>query len=367
MTVTCASVMQAMENWAPAYLAEEWDKIGLFVGAKEQPVNKIMTTLDVTLAVAQEAAEWGADLIVSHHPFLFKPLSKIDTNSEQGKIVKLLLTHDIAVFSAHTNLDCARGGVNDVLAQQLGLRNIRPFISGYEQPFIKLVTYVPQEAFGAVWQAVTSAGAGHIGQYSHCTFAVEGTGSFLPQAGTSPYLGKVGSVEKVSELRLETILPAAKKQLVLEALLSAHPYEEVAYDLYSLENKEKFPGLGRLGTCSSQSIADFAALVKTKLGLSSIQVSEGDEGLVETVAVVGGSGAEFFRQAKALGAQVLVTGDVKYHDAVDAKALGITLIDAGHYGTEAPVVPVIAEYLQSCFSQIIVTTASCQKSPFSVY
>ncbi|SDF24709.1 Nif3-like dinuclear metal center hexameric protein [Sporolituus thermophilus] len=349
MPVKCHVIIDALENLAPRHLAADWDNVGLLLGSAMQDITKIFVTLDVTLAAAQYAAANGIDLIVSHHPVIFKGIKHVRTDSPTGRVLQTLIKHDVAVYAAHTNLDAAAGGVNDVLAKRLNLNDIAPLQTQYTEKLVKIVTFVPEGHVESVRNAMAAAGAGHIGNYSHCSFQTAGTGTFLPLAGTRPFIGEQGKMEYVPEYRLETIAPEAIVRRVVAAMIKAHPYEEVAYDLYPLLNSGAAYGLGRVGTLAqSLSLADFAIVVKAALGLEQLKIAGDLAAKVRKVAVCGGSGISVTSAAIAAGADVLITGDVKYHEAQDAVAAGLAIIDAGHFATEQPVVAAVASYLEEC-------------------
>lgn len=349
MSVKCQAVIEVMDKLAPRYLAEDWDNVGLLAGSPAQEINGIMVCLDVTEQVVDTAIANGVNMIIAHHPLIFKPLTHLRTDSAPGKLLTKVIKADLAVLCAHTNLDIANGGVNDVLARKLQLENIGPLTNSYREQLVKLVVFVPTEQVGQVQAAITQAGAGHIGNYSHCTFRTEGVGTFLPASGTNPFIGETGKLAQVPEFRLETILPAKISNRVIKAMLKSHPYEEVAYDLYPLNNSGREFGLGRIGHLAEKvCLADFARAVRQSLGLSQIRLSGDLKQLIHKVAVCGGSGAGLIKRAAFMGADALVTGDLKYHEAQDALALGIAVIDAGHYATEAPVVEAVIEYLREC-------------------
>jgi dinuclear metal center YbgI/SA1388 family protein len=366
MSVTCKHIMQAMECLAPQHLAEEWDSVGLMVGNPDKQVKQLWITLDVTLELVEAAAAAQVDMIVSHHPLIFKAIKCLDTSTVSGKIMEKLLQANIAVFSAHTNLDCAVGGVNDILAQTLQLQDIQLLTVNSSEKLVKLVIFVPKDYEQAVFVAITKAGAGHIGRYSHCTFASSGTGTFLPLEGTHPFIGEQGLLARVDEMRVETILPEGLVTPVLEAMRAAHPYEEVAYDLYPLHNQLQTTGLGRFGTIQPVSLQKFAQQVKQLLHTDVVSIVGRAEQMIRTVAVCGGSGADLIKQAKESGVDVFVTGDVKYHDALDAAALELAIIDAGHYPTEQPVVTYLAHYLNERFPLIQVKSNGFQKNIFQL-
>lgn len=349
MSVKCQVVIDAIETLAPRYLAESWDNVGLLVGSPAQNIKKIMVCLDVNEAVVAHATQQQVDLIISHHPLIFKPLKNLRTDLPQGKLLADLLRANIAVYAAHTNLDTANGGVNDVLAHKLNLQKIEPLTVTYQEELVKLAVFAPFEYAEIIQASLGKAGAGHIGNYSHCAFQVMGKGSFLPLHGTNPFIGKEGTLEHVDEVRIETIMPKKIIKKAIKSLLSVHPYEEVAYDLYPIKNTGGEYGLGRIGHLEEKMKAEeFADKVKQALDIDCIRLV-GERGkMVKKVALCSGSGAEFIGKAAFAGADILVTGDVKYHEAQRALETGIHLLDAGHFATEIPIVKTIAQYLQQC-------------------
>jgi len=349
MSVKCQVIIDAMERLAPKYLAESWDNVGLLMGSPAQRITKLLITLDVTQAVVAQAVQDGIEMIITHHPILFKAVNCIRTDLPHGQIIANLLKANIAVYAAHTNLDSATGGVNDVLVSKLKLQDSAPLAVSYTEKMCKLVVFVPSTHMEVVRRAISEAGAGHVGNYSHCTFSSTGTGSFLPLDGTQPFIGSPGVLEYVEEVRLETIMPEKKSRRVLKAMLNVHPYEEVAYDLYSLINSGPSLGIGRVGKLIAPiPLREFIAQVKVALGIEYVSVVGSQDKIVKKVAVCGGSGAGFIHKAAFAGADVFITGDVKYHEAQDALTAGIAVIDAGHFATEQPVVPALAEYLTAC-------------------
>lgn len=347
MLVNCGIVAAAMEKIAPVRLKEDWDNIGLLVGQPDAAVKKILVTLDVTPAVIAEAVEAGAGLIVSHHPFPFKMGKTVRTDRTEGAMLAALLKNDIAVYAAHTNLDSAVGGVNDALAELLGLEDIIP-LRPAEGRLVKLVTFAPEGHEEEVWQAMAEAGAGHIGKYSHCGFRVTGIGTFLPGAGTNPFVGEENRLEKVHEIRMETVAPAFMAQTIVQALQKAHPYEEVAYDIYPLDNAWQEGGLGRIGKLRQPiPLHEFAENVKQTLKVDGLRYVGEESSQIEWVAVCGGAGMELAGNARARGADVLVTGDIRYHEAQTGAAQGLCLVDAGHFATEYPVLRCLQNWLRT--------------------
>jgi dinuclear metal center YbgI/SA1388 family protein len=341
------TVIQMMEKLAPKHYAMPDDKIGLQLGSLRRDVRKVLVALDVTEAVADEAVRIGANLIIAHHAIIYRPLSHLQTDTPAGRLFEKLIKHDIAVYIAHTNLDVAEGGVNDMLAAALGLDALRPLEDVHTEKLKKLVVFVPEDHLERVRDVVFAAGAGWIGGYSHCSFNIPGTGTFMPREGTDPYIGKQGRLEQVREVRFETIVPDSVERKVVQAMLKAHPYEEVAYDLYPTDLKGRIFGLGRVGTLPEDERLDaFIDRVKAAFGLSHVRLI-GDPGkIVRKVAVLGGSGGRYVRHAQFAGADVLVTGDIDYHTAHDALAAGMAIIDAGH-NIEKIMKQGVAEYLLS--------------------
>jgi dinuclear metal center YbgI/SA1388 family protein len=325
------TVIQLFEEWAPKHIAMADDKIGLQLGTLQKDITGVLVALDVTDAVVDEAIRLGANLILAHHAIIFRPLAHLQTDTPAGRLYAKLIKHDIAVYIAHTNLDVAAGGVNDMLAKALGLEATGHLEDVHTEKLKKLVVFVPETHHEAVLQALFQAGAGWIGNYSHCSFNIPGTGTFLPQEGAQPFIGESGKLERAQEIRVETIVPESTERRVVQAMLKAHPYEEVAYDLYPMDLKGRTLGLGRVGKLAEPvTLGSFAAAVKERLDLPAVRVVGDLQKQVRKVAVLGGSGGRYVRHAQFAGAEVLVTGDIDYHTAHDAAAAGMCIIDAGH-------------------------------------
>ncbi|GAX91499.1 Nif3-like dinuclear metal center hexameric protein [Effusibacillus lacus] len=353
MQARVRDVIRVLEEWVSPNLALEGDKIGLQIGDPTQPVNKILVTLDVTEEVVDEAIRIGAQMIIAHHAIIYSSIKTIRTDTHYGRTISKLLTHSISVYAAHTNLDVVEGGVNDVLARLLGLQNVEILDRLHNQRVRKLVVFVPKSHHDQVLQAICGAGAGWIGNYSHCTFNMEGIGTFKPEEGTNPFIGEQGNLEKVEEIRLETIVPEQLQEKVVRAMLEAHPYEEVAYDLYPLEIMGKPFGIGRIGDLKEKcKLDEFAMLVKSKLAVPGVRIVGKRDRMVKKVAVLGGSGSDWIDAALSKGADVLVTADLKYHDAQDAMFKGLALVDPGHNGMERIVVPAVADFLNEALKDL---------------
>lgn len=327
----------------PTALAEDWDNVGLQVGDPQAQVSKVLVCLDPSQAALQAAVELGAQAILCHHPLIFRPLRHLTPADETGRILFSAVQQHIAIIAAHTNLDRAANGLNDWLAAAFELDGCRP-LEEAEGALIKLVVYVPAGYEDSVARALFKAGAGNIGNYDSCSFRSEGTGTFRATEGCSPFVGQVGQHSRVRELRLETVVPQDRLKRVVERMLRVHPYEEVAYDLVPLANRRNDIGLGRIGRLNQDTtLKAFAETAKDILQVPALRMVGDPRKVVRKVAVCGGSGASLFKEAARQGADVLVTGDVKYHEARDAASLGLGLIDAGHFATERLMIGPLAE------------------------
>ncbi|MFD1387795.1 Nif3-like dinuclear metal center hexameric protein [Oceanobacillus oncorhynchi subsp. oncorhynchi] len=321
-----------MDSWAPKRFAYHWDNIGLQTGRFHDTTSQILITLDVTEEVVDEAIEKGANLIIAHHPLLFQPLKQINVDHPKGRVVQKLLKNDITVFAAHTNLDIAEGGVNDLLSDALELKNKEPLEILEQESLLKVVVFVPESHVQELRDALHQGGAGQIGDYSHCTFQSAGQGTFLPSEEAAPYIGEQNEMTYVDEKKLEAIVPKKNLARVIDAVISAHPYEEPAYDMYPLENKGQSIGIGRFGVLESPvSMKAFIETVKKNLDMPCVRVSGNIEKNVKKVAVLGGSGEKYVSHALRKKADVYITGDMTFHAAQDAEQMGLTVIDAGHY------------------------------------
>ncbi|MCS1350496.1 Nif3-like dinuclear metal center hexameric protein [Mechercharimyces sp. CAU 1602] len=361
-------LIRTFESWCPQELAAEWDRsrIGLQVGDPRTEVTGVMVTLDVTEEVVDEALACGANWIVAHHAPLFHSLKAVRTDEPTGRLMQKLIKHDLQVYVAHTNLDVVEGGVNDALAERLGLRDTRVFLPERYEPLYKLVVFVPQDYRDQVFKSISEEGAGWIGNYSHCSFHLDGTGTFLPRAGSNPFIGTTGEVERVPEVRIETIVAKKKVESVVQAMIEAHPYEEVAYDLYPLKQKGSAQGLGRVGSLAKKmTLPQLAEHCKQVFQLPAVRIVGKQDRIIQTVAVVGGSGSQFYPQAHGLGVDAYITGDIGFHDAQEAERLGLSLVDVGHH-VEHWVVPKVIAKLTDLIGEGVIPfySASAHTEPF---
>ncbi len=340
-------IMKLIDKIASPQLAEKWDNCGFQLGSYKKEVKNILLALDVTPKVINEAIEKDIDMIITHHPLLFKSLKKIKSDTVRGKMIYDLIKNDIVVFSAHTNLDADIGGVNDVLAQTIGLSKLKVLKKTYQEYLYKIVVFVPKSHYKKVRHAIMDSGAGWIGKYSNCSFNTEGKGTFMPRKGSKPFIGESKKLETVQEIKIETIVKKKDLNKVIKNMLDTHPYEEVAYDIYKLENKYLEKGIGRIGELDKViKLEEFAKRVKRNLHCNNIRVYGDLDKEVKKVAVCGGSGASYIKDAYLEGSDVYITGDVRSYEAQQAIELGLPIIDANHYETERVILPQIKKYIK---------------------
>ncbi|MEK4230015.1 Nif3-like dinuclear metal center hexameric protein [Solibacillus sp. FSL H8-0538] len=343
-------IIQLFESWSPKKLAcMPNDPIGLAIGTLNKEVTKVLVTLDVTDAVVEEAIAEGCELIIAHHPPIFFKLANLRTDNPQGKLYEKLIKNDIAVYAAHTNLDVAQGGVNDLLADALGLQQRQILEHTYSEQLMKLAVFVPVEYATTVRTALATAGAGQIGQYDTCSFSVLGEGRFRALEGANPFVGEIGEVQQETEQKIEVVFPTWMKNKVLKAMLNVHPYEEPAYDLFVMALETNEQGLGRIGKLAEpMTLKQFAEFVKVQLDVPCVRVVGPVEGLVSKVAVVGGDGNKYIRTAKRAGADVFVTGDIGFHMAQDAEVQGLSIVDPGHHVEKVMIKGVVEKMATLC-------------------
>ncbi|MGH3087231.1 MAG: Nif3-like dinuclear metal center hexameric protein [Rubrobacteraceae bacterium] len=344
--ISTRDVIRRIETLAPPSLAEDWDNSGLQAGDQDKEVERVLVALTPLPEVFDEAEDKGADFLLFHHPLIFGSLASVDTSSYPGNLLYRAIQTNTTVYAAHTSYDAAPDGVSVALAETLDLRGPLGIIS--PKGFLKkLVVFAPEENVEGVAGALDRAGAGVIGDYTHCAFRSKGEGTFLPGDSATPHLGARGNLEKVDEIRLETVVPAHLAKDAVEAARTAHPYEEMAHDVYPVEGSPEGCGYGRVGSLDTAlSPEGLAEHVSEKLGFPARLVADSKpKREIERVAVLGGSGGSFIRQAAASGADAYVTGDLDYHDCLLAESLGLAAIDAGHAATELPALEPLAKRL----------------------
>ncbi|MFZ0452291.1 MAG: Nif3-like dinuclear metal center hexameric protein [Ignavibacteriaceae bacterium] len=328
----CSEIIKNLEEWAPKEIAWQKDNVGLQIGSADRNINNILLCLELTSNVIDEAEEKNCNLIISHHPLLFHPLKKVDLQKDKNsRLIEKLIKKEINLYSEHTNLDYTKNGVSFELAKVLGLKNIDFLIKSDSNQY-KLVVFVPQSHIDQVADALFNAGCGLIGEYANCSFRTRGEGSGY----SNPSIGKSDTFEKVEEFRLEVVLDSWKLNSVIKILKEVHPYDEPAFDVYSLKNQNSNYGAGAIGEYDDYlSVHEFLSLISKNLNAKGFRYAKGRSDKIKRVAVCGGSGGEYIRDAIKSGAEAYVTADIKYHDFHDAEG-EILLIDAGHYETENP-------------------------------
>ncbi|CAN5303590.1 Nif3-like dinuclear metal center hexameric protein [soil metagenome] len=352
-----------LNAFAPPALAAEWDNTGLLLGDSHATVERLMTCLTITPEVVNEAVTETVSLIVSHHPVLFKGAKSLTSETPEGRLLLPLLAAGIAVYSPHTSFDNCPGGINDGIARRLGLQNVTPLRPKEYTRVCKLVIFLPEPDLAKVSDAVFAAGAGHIGNYSECSFRQKGTGTFFGDDTTHPAVGVKGRREEVAEYRLEVIVPDRNIDAVIAAMRAAHSYEVPAFDIYPLK-RVTVGGEGRIGDLATPLVFhDLAQLAKTKLNSNAMQVSDASRGPIRRVALACGAAGEFLKDAIKAKADVFLTGEIRFHDVLTAQAAGVSVIVPGHYATERPGVEDLAGLLGCQFTKLNVWTSRNEREP----
>jgi dinuclear metal center YbgI/SA1388 family protein len=360
-------IAEKIEEIIPLKLAQDWDNVGLLIGDLQKDVKNILLTIDITRDVVAEAKKLKTDLIVSYHPVIWDALKKITAEGPTG-VVYDLIRSGIAVFSIHTALDSAVGGVNDGLAEIVGIVNGQPIGDYVANPVgdnYKLIVFVPAMSAAKVSNAVFAAGAGAIGNYSHCGFGVEGIGTFLPHKGAKPAIGRRGKLEKVNEIRLETIVPAGKLNEVVAAMKKAHPYETPAFDIFKLHDTEMPFGLGRIGELARPvRIAQIVKMIKKATGAKAVGLVGDQNRLVRRAAVCAGSCGMIINSVIAAKADLYLTGELKHHQALAAQEAGLNCICLSHTVSERFILKKFARQLQKKIKSITIRISKKDADPF---
>lgn len=353
-----------LDTSVPLSFQEDYDNSGLQTGDPEKELKSGLLTLDVTEEVLDEAVKEGCDIIISHHPVLFRGLKRITGQSVAERIIIKSIRNDIAIYSSHTNLDIINNGVSFKMAGKLGLQNIK-VLSPVKGHLLKLVTFIPGNYLQKVSRAIFDAGAGVIGNYDECGFSVEGTGSFRAGEDTDPFVGQKGKTHFEKEVRFETILLSHLRDRVVKALLSSHPYEEVAYDIYRLENDNINAGLGCSGELKEPlTDGDFIKLVSEVFEARGLRHSGISGKIVEKVALCGGSGSSLIGDAIASGSDAYITGDLKYHTYFEAENK-ILLVDCGHYETEKFSTEILYDLINKKFPKFALRFSKINTNPIN--
>lgn len=357
-------LIDAMERIAPTRSAEPWDNVGLLIGDPQQPVSKVMLTIDYTRAVADEAAAAGCQAVIAYHPVIFDPLKRITS----GSVVYDALRRGIAIYSPHTALDVAEGGTNDMLADAIALTDRHPLKpSEPRDREFKLVTFVPEEHLEKVSNALFAAGCGRIGQYTHCSFRSPGTGTFFGEAGTNPTVGQAGQLEKADEIRVETVVPIGQLPEALQALRQSHPYETPAFDLVRLAAPPEGHGIGRIGKIPGEATAEMLInLLKRELAIDRLLIAGPTDRLVRRAAVCAGACGKLLDQAIAQQVDLYITGEMRHHDALRAVQSGMTVVCTLHSNSERKVLDRLADRLGKDLPDLHFQVSQADRDPFAI-
>lgn len=355
-------VVDLLHGWYPPATADSWDAVGLVLGDPGAPVEKVMFAVDPTLEVAREAADWGADLLVVHHPLFLKPVHGFAATTPKGRTLSALAAAGCALLTAHTNADQAVGGVSESLALALGLTGLAPILPAPAEARDKLTTFVPVADADALRAALADAGAGRIGDYDHASYSTPGTGRFRPLDGARPAIGTVGEIESVAEERIEVVLPRGRRSAVVRALLAAHPYEEPAFGLVELADPgTATTGTGRIGDVAETTLREFAATVAAALPETAhgVRVSGDADRTVRRVAVCGGAGDFLLDTVARTDADVYLTSDLRHHPAAEfAERGGPALVDVAHWAAEWTWLPSVEARLRDALGDTVETRVS---------
>jgi len=352
--VKVKEILTVLRDWAPESFQESYDNSGLIVGNPDSEVNKALVSLDCTEAVVDEALATGCSLIISHHPIVFSGLKRFNGSNYIERVVEKAIKNDICLYAIHTNLDNVNNGVNAKIMELIGVKNPR-VLAPKKNMIKKLEFFSPKDATETVFDALCAAGAGEIGNYSGCSFRLDGEGTFRPEKGSNPVIGEQGVLTRQQEDRVEMVFPAHRQNAVLKALFDAHPYEEVAYQVLSLENIWQEVGSGMVGNLEQpEPVMDFLKRIKEVFGTGCVKYTQPHVKMVERVAVCGGSGSFLLGNAMGAKADVFITADYKYHQFFDAEKR-IVIADIGHYESEKFTMQLISDYL----SEKIPNFATC--------
>ncbi|MCQ9342211.1 Nif3-like dinuclear metal center hexameric protein [Corynebacterium kozikiae] len=371
-TTTVEHIRRALEQAYPPHLAESWDAVGLICGDPEAPVRKVAFALDCTLEVAEAAVACGADMLVVHHPLLLRGVTSVAADTPKGRVIHTLIRAGVALFAAHTNADSARPGVNDRLAELVGISSGRPIMPKLDS-LEKWGVQVPKQQAEALKRALFDAGGGSIGNYKECAFNVEGRGEFTPLAQADPTIGQQGRHEEVAEVRVEFVAEPKRRKAILAALRDAHPYEEPAFDVVAMEPTEDLDtafGLGRVGELPQpMRFADFVqqvadALPETAWG---VRAAGNPDAMVHHIAVSSGSGDGFLSAAAKLGVDVYVTSDLRHHPVDEhLRAGGPFVVDTAHWASEFPWTSQASEVVAQACPEVEVEVLGIRTDPWTI-
>jgi len=361
-----SEITSFLESFAPLAWQEDYDNSGLIVGKPSQEITQAIISLDCTEAVVEEAIRSGCNLIISHHPIVFKGMKRFNEANYVERVISKAIKHDIALYAIHTNLDNIQSGVNKKIMERLGVDN-PVILSPKNQVLKRLRVFVPETHASKLRDALFAAGAGNIGNYSECSFNVKGTGTFLPKEKANPTLGTIGFREEVQEIAIEVIYPITLERRILIAMFENHPYEEVAYDTYSLSNSYQEVGSGMLGNLKEPlSSPDFLSFLKDKMQVSVIRHTQELDKPIYRIAVCGGAGSFLLKQAIHAGADAFISSDFKYHEFFDTEKK-IMIADIGHFESEQFTQHLLLEKIQNKFPNFAIRITIENTNPVKYY
>lgn len=362
--VTVRDIWRALDDHYPFAHRADWDNVGILAGDPDASVRSLLIALDATKAAVAMCGRMRADLLLTHHPVIFNPLKSVRPDQGEAVAVYSLLRMGTAVISAHTNADVAPRGVSWAVARRIGLRGIRPLLPGQPSDACKVAVFVPPDRVEHVMSALSEAGGGRIGAYSGCSFRVGGWGTFLPAESAAPYLGRAGRAERVEEIRLEAVVARSVLPQVLRGVRDAHPYEEPAIDVYPLAGWALGGGVGAVGDRDREAPLGHALEeIRRRIRPAWIKVAGPSKKTVRRVAIVAGSGSEFAGAAREAGADLFVTGDLKYHQALEAAAGEMPVADVGHGSAEKWILPEFRRVLAGRFAGSVAIRVFMEKEP----
>ncbi|WP_243719925.1 Nif3-like dinuclear metal center hexameric protein [Macrococcus lamae] len=362
--MTIDELMQLIDKEIPLNKAESWDNVGLLIGDKNAEITNILTTLDCTIEVVEEALVKGYNTIICHHPLIFSSIKQIE-NKGYGAVIQLLIKHDMNLIALHTNLDAHHQGVSAMIADKLQLVN-QTILVPNRRSMAKLQLFVPSSHVEQVKAALGEAGAGQVGNYSDCFFQVEGKGQFKPDENADPYTGQAGKLEVVEEIKLECVFDPQLRSQVEQALIKSHPYEEPAYDVYDFQVEDVFGTGIKAELKHPVQIGSWLKEVKSMLNIDSLRLIGSADQEIRTVGIIGGAGMNYMSAVQKTGVDVFLTGDIKYHEAHDLLMAGLTTVDIQHY-SEVVMKDGLKALLESLGIQVTVISSSIDTNPFTLY
>ena len=368
--INSRKVIKVLETFAPERHAQSWDNVGFQIGNIDSKIDKVMIALEVTPEVIDEAIDQSVDLLIVHHPLVFKPIKSVVNCDPIGNMILNLVSNRINLIVAHTNLDASDIGLNHYLAKKINLNRVCNLDDAYVNKYYKVAFYIPVEYRNKMINILDQLGAGALGKYEGCTYTVEGKGTFKPLEGANPFIGSVDTLEEIDEVKIETVVEEGILDKVIEKIIKNHPYEMPAYDVIALENQFDNPNMGLVGYLdSSVTLENFTMNLKETLGSESIRIVKANDRKINKVALCTGASSDLIENASKAGVDVYITGDLKYHEAQYAKLKGLNIIDAGHFETEQIFVDEFVKILKREFEKqsydVVIIKSEININPFT--